>query len=162
MGRYLRRYPVAGVAFEAPNTCKQHTPHITAICGGAVLFSCWQPQLISSPTNSMGISTTTVRSGSDQPTLPDKPRRALHQPLPLLEQCVSEGGLGQLGWLGALLVECRLAAMAACTIQLNCSALLKQCRAPANVDFSWRRCESSTPNKCLNSAVAREHCLQTY
>ena len=31
---------------------------------------CWQPQLISSPTNSMDVSTTTVRSGYDQPTSP--------------------------------------------------------------------------------------------
>ena len=35
VGRYLSRYPVAGVAFEAPGTCKQCTPQITAICGGA-------------------------------------------------------------------------------------------------------------------------------
>ena len=35
VGRYLRRYPVAGVAFGAPSTCKQYTPQITAICGGA-------------------------------------------------------------------------------------------------------------------------------
>ena len=39
VGRYLSRYPVAGVAFEAPNTCKQCTPQITAICDGAELFS---------------------------------------------------------------------------------------------------------------------------
>ena len=30
MGRYLGRYPVAGVAFEAPGTCKQCTPQTTA------------------------------------------------------------------------------------------------------------------------------------
>ena len=30
MGRHLRRYPVAGVAFGAPSTCKQHTPQTTA------------------------------------------------------------------------------------------------------------------------------------
>ena len=35
MGRYLSRYPVAGVACEAPGTCKQCTPQITAICDGA-------------------------------------------------------------------------------------------------------------------------------
>ena len=39
MGRYLRRYPVAGVAFEAPNTCKQCTPQIIATCDGAY---CWR------------------------------------------------------------------------------------------------------------------------
>ena len=39
MGRYLSRYPVAGVAFEAPGTCKQLTPqitvHVVCACGGA-------------------------------------------------------------------------------------------------------------------------------
>ena len=35
VGRYLSRYPVAGVAFEAPSTCKQLTPQITAIYDGA-------------------------------------------------------------------------------------------------------------------------------
>ena len=35
VGRYLSRYPVAGVAFGAPGTCKQHTPQTTAICDGA-------------------------------------------------------------------------------------------------------------------------------
>ena len=35
VGRYLSRYPVAGVAFEAPGTCKQCTPQITVTCGGA-------------------------------------------------------------------------------------------------------------------------------
>ena len=35
VGRYLSRYPVAGVAFEAPGTCKQLTPQITVVCGGA-------------------------------------------------------------------------------------------------------------------------------
>jgi hypothetical protein len=35
VGRYLSRYPVAGVAFEAPDTCKQCTPQINMICGGA-------------------------------------------------------------------------------------------------------------------------------
>ena len=64
--RYLRRYPVAGVAFGAPSTCKQCTPQITAICGGAVLFSCWHPQLRFSPTNSMCVRETTVRIGYDQ------------------------------------------------------------------------------------------------
>ena len=34
VGRYLSRDPVAGVAFEAPGTCKQCTPQITAICDG--------------------------------------------------------------------------------------------------------------------------------
>jgi hypothetical protein len=33
--RYLSRSPVAGVACEAPGTCKQCTPQITAICDGA-------------------------------------------------------------------------------------------------------------------------------
>ena len=33
--RYLSRYPVAGVAFGAPGTCKQCTPQTTAISGGA-------------------------------------------------------------------------------------------------------------------------------
>ena len=31
----MSRHPVAGVAFEAPSTCKQLTPQITAICDGA-------------------------------------------------------------------------------------------------------------------------------
>ena len=35
VGRYLSRYPVAGVAFEAPGTCKQCASQITAIFGGA-------------------------------------------------------------------------------------------------------------------------------
>ena len=30
VGRYLRRYPFAGVACLAPGTCKQHAPQITA------------------------------------------------------------------------------------------------------------------------------------
>ena len=34
-GGCLSRYLVAGVAFEAPSTCKQLTPQITAICDGA-------------------------------------------------------------------------------------------------------------------------------
>ena len=34
-GRHLSRYPLAVVAFGGPGTYKQHTPHITAICGGA-------------------------------------------------------------------------------------------------------------------------------
>ena len=37
VGRYLSRYPVAGVAFKAPGTCKQCTPQITVICGGATV-----------------------------------------------------------------------------------------------------------------------------
>ena len=68
--RYLSRYPVAGVAFGAPGTCKQHTPHTTAICGGAVLFSCWHPHRRFSPTNSMSVRTTTVCSGYDQSASP--------------------------------------------------------------------------------------------
>jgi hypothetical protein len=68
--RYLSRYPVAGVAFGAPGTCKQHTPHTTAICGGAVLFICWHPHQRFSPTNSMSVRTTTVCSGYDQSASP--------------------------------------------------------------------------------------------
>ena len=34
MWTHLCRYPVAGVAFAAPGTCKQHTPQITPICDG--------------------------------------------------------------------------------------------------------------------------------
>ena len=35
VGRYLSRCPVAGVAFGAPGTCKQCTPQIAVIFGGA-------------------------------------------------------------------------------------------------------------------------------
>ena len=35
VGRYLSWYPVAGVAFGAAGTCKQCTPQVTVICGGA-------------------------------------------------------------------------------------------------------------------------------
>ena len=35
MGRHLSRYSSAVDAFAAPGTCKQLTPQITVICGGA-------------------------------------------------------------------------------------------------------------------------------
>ena len=35
VGRYPSRYPVAGVAFGTPGTCKQCKPQVTVICGGA-------------------------------------------------------------------------------------------------------------------------------
>ena len=48
VGRYLRRYPFAGVACLAPGTCKQHAPQITAnlvVHGGATNLPT-QPALV--------------------------------------------------------------------------------------------------------------------
>jgi hypothetical protein len=54
VGRYLSRYPVAGVAFEAPGTCKQCTPQITAICGGAQEQPVTKLQASLAPANDTG------------------------------------------------------------------------------------------------------------
>ena len=65
MGRYLRRDSVAGVAFEAANTCKQCTPQTTAdlVVHGGVPNSPAQPALVhaAAPMSSAPISTVSER-----------------------------------------------------------------------------------------------------
>ena len=58
MWRYLSRYQFAGVAFGAPGTCKQHTPQITAICGGAHYWRKARLQTSCPPANSTAVRKT--------------------------------------------------------------------------------------------------------
>ena len=62
MWRYLRRYPVAGVAFEAPNTCKQCTPQIIATCGGARQTTLVRLQTSFPPANSTAVGKTPIHT----------------------------------------------------------------------------------------------------
>ena len=65
---HLRRNHAADVAYSAPGTCKQLAPQITAICGGAVLFSCWHPQLRFAP------ASNTSRQNNSVPQCRQAPR----------------------------------------------------------------------------------------
>ena len=62
VGRYLSRYPVAGVAFEAPGTCKQCTSQITAICGDALLRGASKLRHTTSPANKQESTTQLLGS----------------------------------------------------------------------------------------------------
>ena len=64
VGRHLSQYSSAVDAFAAHGTCKQPTPQITVICGGARGQPAPKLQVSLAPTNSTG-----KRTQSDEPTL---------------------------------------------------------------------------------------------